>query len=173
MYSFSRTTSLITKLNRKGSNNYLFNHLKLMSKLKVTATSRIKSRPCHSRCCLISWSWTLFLQTQPSVCPCLGAVPGLSAEKQTGEPDEEAGRAPRSAGEGLSVQDQPSSSSSSSAPGASSLPQPPTDQNQSHQEGRRLLHSEHFFFFKNLKLSNILQVHDLDSQTCWFCYCCR
>ncbi len=86
---------------------------------------------------LFLWSCSLFFQAQSSVCSRLGALPGLSAEKQTGESTEEAGGAPRSAGEDLSVQDQPSASSSSPSR-ASSVLQPHKDQKQSHQEGRRL-----------------------------------
>lgn len=82
------------------------------------------------------WCRGASLQAQPSVRPCLGPLPRLSAEEQTGESHEEAGRALRSAGEDLPVQDTPSSSSS--APGASSLPRPDTEQDQSHQEGRTL-----------------------------------
>lgn len=145
----SRTTNVLTELNRNGfKSSSLFNPLKFkVPNLEIQHVSHNFKNEEHTNSqsvfTLIPWFWSWFLQAQPSVRSCLRALPGLSAEEQTGESNEEAGRAPRSAGEDLSVQDQPcSSSSSSAAPGASSLPHTHTDQNQSHQEGRRLPDSE-------------------------------
>lgn len=69
------------------------------------------------------WLKKLFLQAQPAVCSCIRALRSFGAEKQAGEATEEAGRAPRSAGEVLSFQEQ-----LCSFWGASALPD--------HQEGK-------------------------------------
>lgn len=114
-----------------------------------TMTSILSSRRKSTKKFSPSQYSVLLLQAQSSVHSSLGTLPGLPAEEQTGESDEEAGGAPRSAGEDLCAQSQPSSSSSSLS-SSEPLLQPHTDQNQSHQEGKRLPASEKFFFLSFL-----------------------
>lgn len=117
----------------------------------------------------------LLLQAQSSVHSSLGTLPGLPAEEQTGESDEEAGGAPRSAGEDLCAQSQPSSSSSSLS-SSEPLLQPHTDQNQSHQEGKRLPASEKFFFFVFLVFPILFRsiiLFDKPVSSLADCSCCR
>ena len=115
---------------------------------ETTTTSLLSSRRKSTKKSSVPVSQysVLLLQAQSSVHSSLGTLPGLPAEEQTGESDEEAGGAPRSAGEDLCAQSQPSSSSSSLS-SSEPLLQPHTEQNQSHQEGKKLPASEKHIFF--------------------------
>lgn len=140
-----------------------------------TMTSILSSRRKSTKKFSPSQYSVLLLQAQSSVHSSLGTLPGLPAEEQTGESDEEAGGAPRSAGEDLCAQSQPSSSSSSLS-SSEPLLQPHTDQNQSHQEGKRLPASEKFFFFVFLVFPILFRsiiLFDKPVSSLADCSCCR
>lgn len=140
-----------------------------------TMTSILSSRRKSTKKFSPSQYSVLLLQAQSSVHSSLGTLPGLPAEEQTRESDEEAGGAPRSAGEDLCAQSQPSSSSSSLS-SSEPLLQPHTDQNQSHQEGKRLPASEKFFFFVFLVFPILFRsiiLFDKPVSSLADCSCCR
>lgn len=140
-----------------------------------TMTSILSSRRKSTKKFSPSQYSVLLLQAQSSVHSSLGTLPGLPAEEQTGESDEEAGGAPRSAGEDLCAQSQPSSSSSSLS-SSEPLLHPHTDQNQSHQEGKRLPASEKFFFFVFLVFPILFRsiiLFDKPVSSLADCSCCR
>lgn len=140
-----------------------------------TMTSILSSRRKSTKKFSPSQYSVLLLQAQSSVHSSLGTLPGLPAEEQTGESDEEAGGAPRSAGEDLCAQSQPSSSSSSLS-SSEPLLHPHTDQNQSHQEGKRIPASEKVFFFVFLVFPILLRsiiLFDRPVSSLADCSCCR